>query len=39
MYTMNKTCKCRSLHLSDTGRGVCSDEEDGVVEVEVPPRP
>jgi len=28
-----QSCKCGCLSLPDTGRRVCSDQEDGVVEV------
>ena len=27
--------ECRSLPLPDTGRGVCRDQEDGIVEVKM----
>jgi len=33
-YRLNgQTCECRGLSLSDTGRRVCADQEDGAVEV------
>ena len=33
-YRLNgQTCKCRCIPLPDTGRRVCTDQEDGAVEV------